>query len=171
MPDADLGITATFKDANNQTYTLTVNGGTGSGAYAAGVDVDISADVPLGKLFDKWEGHEVVFENATNKTVTFIMPSEDVIITAVLVDDVDLDTFKIINPSHNSITVDLNSDINYSGTLYLRDEYGRTLQTKIFEIVPGNQKLQLDVSALSTGVYLLQWVTPESDSFKKVLVN
>ena len=39
------------------TYTLTVNGGSGSGSYDAGTIVNIVADpAPVGQEFDQWTG-------------------------------------------------------------------------------------------------------------------
>lgn len=61
-------------------YTLTVNGGTGSGSYAAGAVVNISAAVPSGKRFTSWTGAAVA--NTGSAHTTLVMPAQDVTVTA-----------------------------------------------------------------------------------------
>jgi len=83
MPSANAEITATYAD----TYTLTVNSGSGDGDYLAGAVVNISADTPpSGKAFDEWVGDttDVANVNAADTTVT--MPSADVEVTATYAD-------------------------------------------------------------------------------------
>ena len=61
------------------TYALTVTNGTGSGAYAAGATVTITANAaPSGQVFANWSyiaGGPVTFANANNATTTFTMPA------------------------------------------------------------------------------------------------
>ena len=66
------------------TYTVTVINGTGSGNYAAGATVSITANAPVtGKSFEKWTTPGgVVFENANNQSTIFTMPANDVTVTA-----------------------------------------------------------------------------------------
>lgn len=62
---------------------LSVTHGTGSGTYAAGAVVEISANAaPEGKIFDKWTGDvaHIANVNAANTTVT--MPASDISLTA-----------------------------------------------------------------------------------------
>jgi YD repeat-containing protein len=69
--------------SESTTYTLTVNQGSGSGQYAQGTVVDISADNPsAGKEFDQWTGdtEHVADMNAAETSVT--LPAEDVTVTA-----------------------------------------------------------------------------------------
>jgi len=83
MPSADAEITATYAD----TYTLTVNNGSGDGDYIAGEVVNISADAPpSGQAFDEWVGDtaDVANVNAADTTVT--MPYGDVEVTATYAD-------------------------------------------------------------------------------------
>lgn len=61
-------------------YTLTVNGGTGSGSYAAGITVSISATIPSGKRFTGWTGATVA--NASNVSTTLTMPAQNTTVTA-----------------------------------------------------------------------------------------
>ncbi|MDR0530867.1 MAG: DUF5067 domain-containing protein [Oscillospiraceae bacterium] len=64
-----------------QTYTLTVNNGTGSGQYTAGAVVAITANEALsGKVFDRWTGAAVA--DATAAATTITMPAGNATVTA-----------------------------------------------------------------------------------------
>ena len=69
-------------------YAVTVSNGTGSGDYAAGATITITADAaPSGKVFDRWTtGNGVDFADATASTTTFTMPANDVTVTATYKD-------------------------------------------------------------------------------------
>ena len=85
MPGNNVTVTATYKDLIK--YTVTVNGGTGSGNYIPGVTVIIKADAaPEGKTFDSWSASGVILSDPKSKTITFAMPSNNVILTAVYKD-------------------------------------------------------------------------------------
>jgi len=65
---------------------VTVQNGTGDGNFAAGQTVAISAIVPTGQQFVRWESvtiPAVSFGNATSESTTFIMPAHDVTVRAV----------------------------------------------------------------------------------------
>lgn len=65
-------------------FTLIVNNGTGGGQYAAGTQVTVTAnDPPNGKEFDLWEGDSDLLTDKQRSQTTLIMPSGDVILTAV----------------------------------------------------------------------------------------
>ena len=65
-------------------YYVTVNDGTGSGSYAVGDTVTITATVPSGQRFTGWTVNEgsVTLANASNATTTFTMPALAVTVTA-----------------------------------------------------------------------------------------
>ena len=69
-----------------ETHELTVNSGTGSGEYPAGKRVTITANEPeIGMAFAGWSGADgLTFTegSASTATATFIMPNEDVMLTA-----------------------------------------------------------------------------------------
>lgn len=84
-------VTATYKDKKpaepeNTKYQLTVENGSGSGAYAAGTKVAIKADKALkGKVFDKWvliDGKGLIKEKGGSNTV-FTMAESDATVKAV----------------------------------------------------------------------------------------
>lgn len=65
--------------------SVTVVGGTGGGKYAAGASVTVKATVPTGKKFDGWTFIGVVLNTAqlTQQEITFNMPENDVVLTAL----------------------------------------------------------------------------------------
>ena len=67
------------------TYTVTVENGSGSGTYAAGSTVIIAANTPAdGMVFSKWttESNGVTLASVSMTATTFIMPSNNVTVTA-----------------------------------------------------------------------------------------
>ena len=82
MPATATSITATYKNLAPVTYALTVNSGSGSGSYAAGTVVNISANAaPAGQVFDVWTGSTAIANvNSANTTIT--MPAAATTITA-----------------------------------------------------------------------------------------
>jgi hypothetical protein len=85
MPDAAATVRATYKNV----HTLTVVDGSGSGSYASGKSVAISADAaPSGKVFDTWTSSKGgSFADATSADTTFTMPDNPVTVTAKYKDD------------------------------------------------------------------------------------
>jgi Leucine-rich repeat (LRR) protein len=80
--DGDIG-------EQNEPYTVTVIGGTGSGEYAEDVTITITATVPSGKKFKNWTATGATLSNANSATTTFKMPATAVTITAVFEDEDD----------------------------------------------------------------------------------
>lgn len=63
------------------TYSLAVSNGTGSGSFAAGTVVPISAAAaPSGQVFDRWVGATVV--NAYSASTTLTMPAANTVVAA-----------------------------------------------------------------------------------------
>ena len=63
-------------------YTLTVVNGSGSGSYASGTIVDISANTNSNEAFLVWSGLDIANTNSSNTTVT--MPATNLTVTANL---------------------------------------------------------------------------------------
>ncbi len=79
MPASDVTVIANYQVAT--TFNLTVINGSGSGNYAPGTVVGITANSPpSGKIFTGWSGYTVASLTATNTTLT--MPSQDVTVSA-----------------------------------------------------------------------------------------
>ncbi|WP_054027570.1 endo-alpha-N-acetylgalactosaminidase family protein [Bacillus sp. FJAT-28004] len=77
-----------------QEYAVEVVNGDGSGNYAKGATVTISAyGAPEGQGFDKWitDNINVVFEDASATVTTFVMPDEAVKVTAIYKDETPAD--------------------------------------------------------------------------------
>jgi hypothetical protein len=85
MPDVAATVRATYKNV----HALTVANGTGSGSYASGKSVAISADVaPTDQVFDKWTtSNGGSFASATSANTTFTMPDNPVTVTATYKDE------------------------------------------------------------------------------------
>ena len=68
--------------------SVTVTGGTGGGKYAAGTSVTVKVTVPTGKTFASWSFTGVVLNTAqlTQEEITFEMPENDVVLTALFKD-------------------------------------------------------------------------------------
>ena len=68
--------------------SVTVVGGTGGGKYAAGASVTVKVTVPTGKTFAGWSFTGVVLNTAqiTQQEITFTMPENDVVLTALFED-------------------------------------------------------------------------------------
>ena len=77
-------------------YTLTVHNGSGSGKYAAGATVNITANAPNGKVFDKWTATGVTLANPNSANANFTMPANAVTVTANFKDAGVVDTTKYI---------------------------------------------------------------------------
>ncbi len=72
-------------DGNNDGYTLTVVGGTGTPAspHNAGEVVNISATIPSGQTFVNWTTPDGgTFGNANSANTTYTMPGDDATVTA-----------------------------------------------------------------------------------------
>lgn len=87
MPSNTVTVTATYKDAPVETYTLTVSGSyaetSGAGQYAPGTQVSINAGSRSNYSFTGWTtSSDGSFANAASASTTFIMPNGNVTVTA-----------------------------------------------------------------------------------------
>ena len=62
-------------------FTVTVTNGTGSGSYAEGATVTITANDRSGYTLTGWSSADVTFADAAAKTTTFTMPAKAVTVT------------------------------------------------------------------------------------------
>ena len=83
-------ITFTFPAVTdpNKLYAVTVTGGKADKSAAKqGETVTLTADpAPEGKVFDKWQAVGVTLADASKENTTFVMPANDVTLTAVYKD-------------------------------------------------------------------------------------
>lgn len=71
---------------SSKNYTVTIINGSGSGTYVKDATVSITANAPAtGKKFVRWETSSlnVAMANVKDKTTTFKMPANNVVITAI----------------------------------------------------------------------------------------
>jgi len=83
-------------------FTLTVNNGTGSGRYEENESIVISAEVPKGQIFNKWQGDNQYVEDPTAASTTVTMPPLPIAITA---------TFKQAPPDTHTISGTISGDV------------------------------------------------------------
>ncbi|MDE5698390.1 MAG: leucine-rich repeat protein, partial [Lachnospiraceae bacterium] len=98
-------------DANKKKYKVTVNYGSGSGEYAAGETVNITANAPesSSRVFSRWTTNNsgLGFANANSVSTSFVMPAADVTVTAnyrTRTDDDDDDDGSSRRPGTNTNT-------------------------------------------------------------------
>jgi hypothetical protein len=83
MPAGNATVTADYKDAPITSYTLTVQNGTGGGAYTAWQVVTVTANpAPAGQVFDKWTNTAGAIANVYSASTTFTMPGSNATVTA-----------------------------------------------------------------------------------------
>jgi len=82
MPTGAAAVTAIYKPAPANTYTLTMVGGIGDGNYTAGQGVAITAGAaPAGQVFDRWTETAGGFADPTSSSTTFTMPAGNATVT------------------------------------------------------------------------------------------
>ena len=87
MPEENVTIAATYTSLPTTLYNLTVNSGSGSGQYEAGIVVNIQADTPAeGEMFHKWTGDTAHVADLNSSSTTVTMPEADVLLTATYTD-------------------------------------------------------------------------------------
>ena len=86
MPAGNVEISATYKTVPSGKFVVKVNSGFATPSISApGLVVNVTAnDAPDGTEFDKWEvvSGTVIFADASSATTSFVMPAENVEITA-----------------------------------------------------------------------------------------
>lgn len=92
----NISVTVNVKEAAPTTYKVTVTNGAGSGDYAEGETVTITANAaPADKVFDKWEvvSGSIILADANSATTTFTMPAGEVSVKATYKDAPHTHTF------------------------------------------------------------------------------
>ncbi|MDD6211004.1 MAG: T9SS type A sorting domain-containing protein, partial [Bacteroidales bacterium] len=88
MPAKDIQVSATYE----KLYTIEIEGGHADVSETTfGKIVNITADVPDGYIFSKWESSDVLFSDENSLETSFSMPSKNVMIKAIFISDVAID--------------------------------------------------------------------------------
>lgn len=84
MPAKAISFTAVYTTPTTATTSaLTVNNGSGDGAYASGTKVTITANSPAsGKIFDKWSGDTSYLSSIYTSVALVTMPAKAITLTA-----------------------------------------------------------------------------------------
>ena len=103
--------------------SVTVVGGTGGGKYAAGATVTVKVTVPTGKTFAGWSFTGVVLNTAqlTQEEITFEMPENDVVLTA-LFEDIYYD-ITVTNGTSSAPTAKYQEEITVTANAPATDMY------------------------------------------------
>lgn len=107
----------------NNCYRLTVIGGTGSGTYAPGAEVTISAPVEdnNGGYFWKWASDGVTISSPSTITNTFKMPSGNVTVTARYSDVIAIDGYmtkeEFVAKAEALLNEKVSSDVTWTNTI------------------------------------------------------
>ena len=188
----------TLKEAevvNTSTYAVSVVNGTGSGTYAAGTSVDITASDKSGQTFTGWKVNkgDVTLVNPKSKTTSFVMQTKAVEVEAcyssgasedggssgggttteqpVVTVVVDTDT----STNNNSTTAGSSSTVRTTVTERLNSDYSRTLDlSAAVKWKSGKWKLTWDrvTSASGYDVFVGEGINvPTSDSYVSLAGN
>ena len=148
---ATCGVTVTAAQTGETKYALTVNNGTGSGEYAEGEVVTITADpAAQGKMFYRWEGAdglEFVGGTAANEaTAKFKMPSRTVTLTAAYIPQGVIDI--VITPNGGEFTDSVEVTLASTRQLVLSD-------LKLYYTTDGTGAYNSETRKVYTGPFTL----------------
>ncbi len=103
--------------------SVTVVGGTGGGKYAAGTAVTVKVTVPTGKIFASWTFRGVVLNTAqiTQQEITFTMPENDVVLTALFNDIIY--NITVTNGTSSAPTAKYQEEVTVTANAPGADEY------------------------------------------------
>lgn len=168
MPATAVIVKASF--AELKTFSLTVNGGSGSGSYAPGESIMIFANAaPEGHVFEQWtvESGSPTIESTSSALTFLTMPAEDVVISAIYRDPTvfvgGLDAMDQLvaiypNPAKTEVYIDLRVDQSTEANVSLYDLRGREAAEglKKVNLHAGDHRLTVNVSEFEAGMYLLK---------------
>lgn len=149
MVDGVVTIAARYATA----YMINISGGTAVLEAFENEVVAITASPKANQEFVNWTTTTagVVFEDANSATTTFVMPADEVAVTANFrektgVDENEYSIAPYPNPAIDYITIDNIQNVNYS----IYDISGRTIERGIMN---GNQ---IQVGNLTQGMYIIE---------------
>ncbi|MDD6210379.1 MAG: CotH kinase family protein [Bacteroidales bacterium] len=144
-------------DEQLELYKVDIDNGTATPfSVCKGVEVCLTAaPAPEGMIFDRWEGDDLIsFADPYSESTTFIMPGEDVYVTAlykssnVNINQAEAEQQTVYpNPADDFIMI---TGIENGACYSIINYWGQTVQYAVYD---GSL---VDVSALFPGVYILK---------------
>jgi hypothetical protein len=160
MPLRDVYLEATYSSLPQ--YTLTIEGGSGSGKYLAGTIVAIEADpAPEFHVFNGWDGPSQYLAAPQSGSTTVEMPEEDITFTATYLENPDLVSFSaqilpIIEANCNTVGCHSPLDVNEPLTNY--EEVKKNLLDVQIMVLNGTMPPPPDVITQSERELILLWI-------------
>ncbi|MBB3697228.1 T9SS type A sorting domain-containing protein [Flammeovirga yaeyamensis] len=158
MPSSTVSLTATYREADVETFALTIEKGTGSGVYEVGQVVNIKADAAeTGFVFLKWTGDVEYLADAMTEETTVTMPEKAITITATYRED-DLTSIgdhlkeeKLLiypNPASVQITVE---GLDQQADIIIVNAMGQVMKFN-----PSVENNNIQITELPKGIYFLK---------------
>jgi hypothetical protein len=138
-------------------------------AYCGGDSLWYSLDGTTWKLSNIFSINSVGSFTVYVKNETGCVLSQQVVVSSI--DDISFNEleFKIYpNPMQDVLNIDLNSSMQQNLKLEIFDIAGSVVFKSIIELQQGNQKIDADVSSLSSGMYFLQIEKSKRQKFFKL---
>lgn len=79
--------------------------------------------------------------------------------------------FMYPNPANSNVTISLFSDEDQNAIVNLLDLTGRTVLSKQFDLNEGSQNMEIDINAISKGIYLLQLNANGEKTIQKLVIE
>jgi len=124
---------STTSGSSADSATVTVTNGYGSGQYKIGDTVNIwSEEIPTGSAFNTWTGYNSLLENAGEWHNTFVMPAQNVTVTATFSSLTPFTlTYEVIQGMNIPKNVYYYFPTSQKGIVYLLHGTGGSAQTLI----------------------------------------
>ncbi|MDR0854111.1 MAG: leucine-rich repeat protein [Clostridiales Family XIII bacterium] len=155
------GLLASLAVTNMSKYTLTVNGGTGSGEYEEGTTVKIKANAaPSGKVFDKWVAYSksrINLADENSRITTLVMPADDVEIEATYVSTSSKQKYHVIRHfGEFGGSGDVYAELEREGVIRARsvdEDFGDNISALSGEPVPNFKGLYYNGNKIAASNY------------------
>ncbi len=160
------------------TYALTVNNGSGSGSYAAGTVVNITANAaPAGQVFSSWSGGIASsFGNIYSASTTYTMGSAAATLTATYAPSTGGSKYEAESATLSGGAAVTTNHANYSGTGFVEGYWVQGASTRFSVSVAsagwydvslryGNGFAESNISVYVNGSRLVQSVLPTTGNW------
>jgi hypothetical protein len=171
IPAADAALKATYLP----TYALAVQGGTGSGNYKKGSQVEIAAEVPDNRAFVQWIGDIQFLEDPLSPVTVLSMPEKPIEIEAefesiLSLDDKSIKTKIYPNPTSSSATVEFELPQSTMLTIEILDITGKKVNSIERQFSGGKHKVLLE-EQLIKGINIIRITSKDYSSNQLLIVQ